>query len=115
MIDLAYIIVTSASGVFKGRPLRNARDITILDAFASLIVPWKIPKSSIHFIETAFPTQFSLIFLQSYLIQLHKYNLQFTRFERVQIFQNALFFCFTPNCESDTKLFYIKLFKYFSW
>lgn len=57
-----YIIVTSASGVFNGRPLRNARDITIFDAFASLIVPWKMPISSMHLIETDFPTQFSLIF-----------------------------------------------------
>lgn len=56
-----YMIVTSASGVFNGRPLRNARDITIFDAFASLMVPWKMPKSSTHLIETAFPIQFSLI------------------------------------------------------
>lgn len=62
-IHLAYIIVTSASGVLSGRPLRNARDITILVAFASLIVPWKMPKSSMHLIETALPTQFSLIFV----------------------------------------------------
>lgn len=57
-----YRIVTSASGVFNGSPLRNARDITIFEEFASLIVPWKIPKSSTHLIETAFPIQFSLMF-----------------------------------------------------
>lgn len=64
-MDPAYMIVTSASGVFNGRPFRNARDITIFDAFASLMVPWKMPKLSTHLIETAFPIQFSLILFNS--------------------------------------------------
>lgn len=56
-----YLMVTSASGVFNGSPFRNACDITILDEFASFIVPWKMPNSSMHLIDTALPIQFSPI------------------------------------------------------
>lgn len=56
-----HLMVTSASGVFSGSPFRNACDITILDEFASLIVPWKMPNSSMHLIDTALPIQFSPI------------------------------------------------------
>lgn len=68
----SYIIVTSASGIFNGSPLRNARDITIFDAFASLMVPWKI--HSCNLIETALPIQFSLMIFVCLFINIKKYS-----------------------------------------
>lgn len=46
--SLTYEIVISMSGFRRGTPFLNALVIVILVGFASRIVPWKIPRRSVH-------------------------------------------------------------------